>query len=562
MTSHLFLDLVPAARGLEPADVVYHNAEIFNAFSCDWECSGIAIKDGIIVGIGESYRGTVERDLHGAYVVPGLIDAHVHIESSLLTPGEYARLVSTHGTTTVIADPHEIANVAGTAGIEFMLVSRNNVPVDILFTLPSCVPATPADLGGATLGADALLPFVGRDGVCGLGEMMNVPGVLAGDAGVGEKLYLTGIRDGHAPLLSGMDLNAYVLAGLQSDHECTIRKEAEEKLRRGMYIFIREGSTERNIAALIPLVTTANVSRCAFATDDCHADLLEREGHIDRCIRRAIECGCPPELAIRMATLSAAERFGLTDRGAIAPGRRADLCILRDLHPFVVKETIFGGRKIHNIPFSPLPTSLPSSFRCAVPTPDEIRITGSGTARVIGLVPHQIITHDLRYEISAGQIPDARRDIQKIVVCNRYRERSVGVGLVQGFGFTRGAIATSVAHDAHHCIATGTSDAEIIRAITAVIRSRGAMAAVIDQEEVVLPLDCAGLMSTLPYPAVFTCLDHLHEISNRMGGIPDPFMYLSFLALTVIPALRITDRGVFDGVAFRDVPLFEQHLSG
>jgi adenine deaminase len=561
MTSCLYLDLVPAARGLEPADVVYHNAEIFNVFTCDWERSGIAIKNGIIVGIGESYKGKVERDLHGASVVPGLIDAHVHIESSLLTPNEYARVVSTHGTTTVIADPHEIANVVGAAGIEFMLASRNKVPVDICYMLPSCVPATPADIGGATLGADALLPFVGRDGVCGLGEMMNVPGVLEGDTCVGEKLHITGIRDGHAPLLSGKDLNAYVLAGLQSDHECTTREEAEEKLRRGMYIFIREGSTERNIAALIPLVTPANVSRCAFATDDCHADLIVRDGHIDRCIRRAIACGCPPELAIRMATLSAAERFGLTDRGAIAPGRRADLCILQDNQDFVVKETIFLGREIHNIPFSPQPGTLPSSFRCAVPTPDQIQIAGSGIARVIGLVPHQIITQDLRYEISAGQIPDTQRDIQKIVVCNRYRERSIGVGLVQGFGFSRGAIATSVAHDAHHCIATGTSDADIIRAITAVIRSRGAMAAVIDQEVVFLPLDCAGLMSTLPYPEVVSRLDSLHEITKRIGGIPDPFMYLSFLALTVIPSLRITDRGVFDGIAFRDVPLFESHHS-
>jgi len=553
----LFPDLISAARGLELADIVYRNADIFNAFACDWERSDIAVKDGIIVGIGTSYRGKKERDLHGAYVVPGLIDAHVHIESSLLTPHEYARLVSNHGTTTVIADPHEIANVAGAAGIDFMLASRNDAPVDILFMLPSCVPATPADVGGATLDADTLRPFIGRDGILGLGEMMNVPGVLDWEDKILKKLQLAKIRDGHAPLLSGMDLNAYVLAGLQSDHECTTRQEAEEKLRRGMYIFIREGSTERNIATLIPLVTPANVSRCSFATDDCHADLLVHEGHIDRCIRRAIACGCPPELAIRMATLSAAERFGLSDRGAIAPGRRADFCIVHDLRKFVIKETLYGGRVTQNIPVLPPLVTLPPSFRCSTPTLEQIRITGTGSARVIGLVPHQIITDALRYEITAGQIPDVQRDILKIVICNRYRDRCVGVGLVQGFGLKQGAIASSVAHDAHNIIAVGTRDAEIISAIAAVIRSQGAMVALMDDEEVLLPLDCAGLMSTLSYPEVVSRLQLLNDATRRMGGINDPFMYLSFLALTVIPALRITDRGVFDGTEFKDVPLFE-----
>jgi len=553
----LLPNLIPAARGFEPADVLYRNAKIFNAFACDWEHSDLAVKDGIIVGIGTSYKGKVERDLRGAYVIPGLIDAHVHIESSLLTPREYARLVASCGTTTVIADPHEIANVSGAAGIEFMLASRQDIPLDILYMLPSCVPATPVDVGGATLDADALRPFVGRAGILGLGEMMNVPGVLAREAGIIKKLQLLKIRDGHAPLLSKMDLNAYVLAGLQSDHECTARAEAEEKLRRGMYIFIREGSTERNIEALIPLVTPANVSRCCFATDDCHADLLMHEGHIDRCIKKAIACGLAPELAIRMATLSAAERFGLSDRGALAPGRRADFCIVDNLKDFVVKETVFCGTRMQNLQ-GPSPVgALPRSFRCTTPSPDQIRISGDGWARVIGLVPHQIITESLRVEIAAAKIPDIERDILKIVVCNRYRDKSVGVGLVHGFGFKQGAIASSVAHDAHNIVAAGTSDAEIISAIAAVIHSQGAMVAVRNGVETILPLDCAGLMSTLPYPEVVSRLTHLHDATSLMGGIPDPFMYLSFLALTVIPALRITDRGVFDGVEFRDVPVFE-----
>ena len=300
-----YADLIPSARGMEPADVVLRNAEIFDAFSCTWEHNDLAIKSGVIVGIGPSYRGIRERNLHGAYLVPGLIDAHVHIESSLLVPQEYTRMVASHGTTTVVADPHEIANVAGAEGIEYMLAGRTGAPVDILYMLPSCVPATPLDIESTALDAEALAVFGGREGILGLGEMMNVPGVLAGDPAIQRKLALSHIRDGHAPLLTGMELNAYILAGLQSDHECTTREEAEEKLRRGMYIFIREGSTEKNIAALIPMITPENVPRCCFATDDCHADLLAREGHIDRCIRISVACGLEPEPAIRMATLSA-----------------------------------------------------------------------------------------------------------------------------------------------------------------------------------------------------------------------------------------------------------------
>jgi adenine deaminase len=550
--------LIPAARGIVPSDAVYRNARIFNAFACSWERSDLAVKDGIIVGIGTSYKGEHERDLDGAYIVPGLIDAHVHIESSLLTPQEYARLVALHGTTTVIADPHEIANVSGAAGIEFMLASRREAQVDILYMLPSCVPATPMDVGGATLDASDLQQFIGREGIIGLGEMMNVPGVLTEDTGVMLKLALTPIRDGHAPLLSGNDLNAYILAGLQSDHECTTEKEAEEKLRRGMYIFIREGSTEKNIASLIPLVTAAHVSRCCFATDDCHADLLAREGHIDRCIRKAIACGCAPELAIRMATLSAAERFGLSDRGAIAPGRRADFCIVDDLEAFDVRETIHGRTGLHNFSVAPPVAAIPPTFRCTTPTSDQIQITGAGWARVIGIVPDQILTESLRYEITSQKIPDVKRDILKIVVCNRYHNKAPGVGLVHGFGLKYGAIASSVAHDAHNIVVVGTSDAEIISAIAAVIRAQGGMVAVQKGEETLLPLDCAGLMSTMTYPEVVQRLSQLHASTERMGGIRNPFMYLSFLALTVIPALRITDRGIFDAAAFRDVPLFEE----
>jgi adenine deaminase len=548
--------LISAARGLVLADIVYRNAEIFDAFSCTWEHNDLAVKEGIIVGIGPGYRGNRERDLAGAYLLPGLIDAHVHIESSLLVPQEYARLVSAHGTTTVIADPHEIANVAGTAGIEYMLAARSGLPVDILYLLPSCVPATPADVGGAILDANALSAFARQDGVLGLGEMMNVPGVLSGDGEVLKKLGLFPIRDGHAPLLSGQDLNAYVLAGLQSDHECTLLSEAKEKLRRGMYIFVRDGSTEHNIPALAALVTPYTVSRCSFATDDCHADLLAREGHIDRCIRMAVACGLEPELAIRMATLSAAERFGLSDRGALAPGQRADLCIASDLRPFTVLETIpaepcgTGGRAIASA------SPLAGTVRCRVPTREQISLYGNGKARVIGLVPGQILTEAREYGLDAAELPDTGRDLLKVVVCNRYGKDTVGTGIVHGFGFKKGAIAASVSHDAHNIVATGAGDDEILAAIGAVIRSDGGMAAADGERISVLPLDCAGLMSTLPAGEVVRRLDTLRVITSGMGGIAEPFMYLSFLALTVIPALRITDRGLFDGVGFKDVPVF------
>jgi len=547
-------DLIDAARGLVPADIVLRNARIFNPFTCTWEEGNLAVKDGRILGIG-NYTGKEEQDLAGRYIVPGLIDAHVHIESSLLAPKEYARLVAMHGTTTVIADPHEIANVAGSKGLAFMLTEREGAAVDIRYMLPSCVPATPLDVGGAILEARDLEQFAGQEGVTGLGEMMNFPGVLAGDEEIGRKLALFPIRDGHAPFLSGNDLNAYILAGPDSDHECTNRAEAEEKLKKGMYIYIREGSTEHNIAELIAVVNPLTVSRCCFATDDCHADLLVHEGHIDRCIRTAVACGLAPELAIRMATLSAAERFGLADRGALTPGRRADFCVIDDPRRFEVKQVYRSGREIITGPAT-TPAPFHTTVQCIPPTIADIRISGAGTTRVIGLVPHQILTESLQVDIADTSIPDFNRDILKIVVCNRYGKNQRAVGLVHGFGFRRGAIACSISHDAHNIVAAGAGDAEICAAIEAVVKAGGAMAAIAGPIATVLPLDCAGLMSTLPYEEVAQRLGQLGEVTRTMGGIDDPFMYLSFLALTVIPALRITDRGVFDVAQFVDVPLF------
>ena len=554
MPDHTRYTLVKASRGEIPADVVYDNGQVYNPFTCEWTVSSFAVKSGFVVGTGD-YRANKAVDLKGGRVVPGLIDAHVHIESSLLVPSEYARLVSAHGTTTVIADPHEIANVCGAGGISFMLSEREGLPIDIFFMLPSCVPATPLDKGGAELSAKDLGRFIGKEGILGLAEMMNVPGVLNLDPGVWEKLSIFSIIDGHAPLLSGKDLNAYVAAGIQSDHECVSAEEAAEKLGLGMYIFAREGSTEKNLSELVRIVTPCNCSRFCFATDDRHVDMLVHDGHIDDCIRKAIECGLEPELAIRMATLSPCERFHLNDRGALAPGRLADFCVLKEGSPFEVDKVFKRGALVENLPTRPTP-SIRHTVKCSPLAPDALEICGVGNARVIGIVPHQILTESLEFKIDGSKIPDLEKDILKAVVCSRYHDGIVGCGLVHGFRLRMGAIASSVSHDSHNIIAVGVHDADIRRAVAEVIRNDGGMVAVHDDDVLLLPLTCAGLMSELPYEEVYKKISTLNSRVLQWGAIEDPFMYLSFLALTVIPHLRITDRGLFDVDSFCDVPVF------
>lgn len=542
-----------AARGRVAADQVFTHLSLYNPFTCSWVETSFAVKDGTVVGMGEGYEGLETVDLKGARVVPGLIDAHAHIESSMLSPGEYARVVLPHGTTTVVADPHEIANVSGKEGIEFILAEGARSPLSVKVTLPSCVPATPLDEGGAVLTADDLAEFVGREDVVGLGEMMNVPGVLNGDPEVWKKLGLMQVRDGHAPLLSGKDLNAYVLAGVQSDHESTSLEEAEEKLRLGMYLMIREGSTERNIRALAPLLTPCTSSRCCLATDDRHADMLVSEGHIDDCIRKLVRCGVSLEVALRAATLSSAQRFGLADRGAIAPGRRADFCVLKNSPEFEVAATYVRGARYQD-PGYQAPASPPPVFRCRPPAPEDLGLEDEGVARVIGLNEGQVVTDDLRIRVTG--VPDLEQDVLKVVVCDRYRYGGCGVGLAHGFGMKEGAIAASVSHDTHNIIAVGVSDEEICRAIREVIAHQGAVVAVRGERVTALPLPCGGLMATEPYSEVCESLSALKEETEAMGAVRNPFMYLSFLALTVIPHLRVTDRGVFDAAAFADVPLF------
>jgi len=547
--------LIGPALGEEPADIVFSGACLFDPFTCTWIETGFAVAYGRIVGLGDHYRGRTTCDLKGKRVISGLIDAHVHIESSLLAPSEYARVVALHGTTTVVADPHEIANVCGAEGLTYMLEQRQGLPVDIFFMLPSCVPATPLDKGGAELTAKDLAGFIGKEGVLGLGEMMNVPGVLAQDPEVWEKLALFRIIDGHAPLLTGPSLNAYICAGIESDHECTGKAEAAEKLARGMFIFAREGSTEKNLKELISLAGPCTASRMAFATDDRHADMLVGEGHIDDCIRKALHYGLELEIALRMATLSAADRFSLHDRGALAPGRIADFCLIGEGDAFTIEKVYKSGILV-DPGTRKRPRIIRSPMEARVPSLESLTIRGNGMAHVIGIVPHQILTENREYFVEGVGIPDTDRDILKVVVCSRYRKGVMGLGLVQGFGLQIGAIAGSVSHDAHNLVAVGVDDPDILAALAQIIRAGGGLAVADSGSVDLLPLECAGLMSVLPAEEVAERLHDLNRKAEEMGALPEAFMYLSFLSLTVIPRLRVTERGMFDADTFQDIPLF------
>lgn len=528
---------------------IFDNVLLFNPVSCTWIPSAFSVEKGKIKTIGApgSISGTFVTDLKGARVVPGLIDAHVHIESSLLTPSEFGRLVLKHGVTTVIADPHEIANVAGTAGIDFMMDDAKQSPADIFFMVPSCVPATPADVGGAVVSAADLARYCDHPKVLGLGEMMNVPGVLFGDAEVAVKLSLFKRVDGHAPGLSGEALCEYIAQGIASDHECTTADEAREKLLLGQYIFLREGDAARNVKALAGIVTPETASRCCFATDDRHVDSIDKEGSVDNCIRTAVSAGMPLELALRLATLSAAEYYGLHDRGLLAPGRAADFCILADGEPFLVSRVYKNGLSVmrtaekteQNITFPP--------FSCRLPEESEMQLP-EGKLKVIQAIPGEIITECCVMEASA-------QNLQKILCVDRYRAKGFGLGLIKGLNIERGALATSISHDAHNIIAAGASDAEILKAVRAVADANGGMAVVCGEEVTILTLPIGGLMTNRPYEEVCAKMDELHAALEKTGADEKAFMSLSFMALTVVPHLKITPRGLFDGDAFTDVDI-------
>ena len=557
-------EMILAARGDLVPDLVLKNARIVNVFTNDIEPGDVAVKDGYIVGIGE-YEGKEEIDIGGKVICPGLIDGHIHIESSMISPSEFAKAVAPHGTAAVIADPHEIANVAGTDGIRFMIEASAGLPVDIFFMLPSCVPATPLDESGAELSAAELEPFYKEDQVAGLAELMNSYGTVRADEEIIRKIQganSCGKRiDGHAPFLTGKDLNAYITSGVGSDHECSSFEEALEKLKRGQYIMIREGTAARNLEALLPLFDDKYCDRCMLVTDDKHGNDLIDNGHIDYIIRKAVKAGKNPLNAIKMATLNTAAYFGLKNRGAIAPGYIADIIVLSDLDDFTVEKvfkngclTVDGGKLVREIKAPAVDKEKYSrvykSFNLREIKPSDFEIRDEGTRkRVIKVIPGQILTEELIVESSSKEA-ETDKDIIKLAVIERHKDSGhTGVGFVTGYGLKKGAIASSVAHDSHNLIVAGCSDSDMALAANTVRENGGGLAVVCDGEVLSsLPLPIGGLMCDMDAHEVEDILSVMKEQARQLGvneGI-DPFMTLAFTALPVIPKLRLLTQGVVD----------------
>jgi adenine deaminase len=565
---------IAVARGDAAPDLVLRGGTVVNVLSGELDRADVALAGDRIAAIAPSIPGPHEVDCSGRWLAPGFIDAHMHLESTMVTLSEFARAVVPRGTTAVVLDPHEIANVHGVEGIRWILDSREGVPLAAYVMASSCVPATHMETSGATLEAEDLAPLLAEPGVLGLAEVMNFPGVVAGLPPLLAKLRAASGRviDGHAPGLSGRGLDAYLCAGPGSDHEATTLAEAAEKLRKGMRILIREGSTARNLDALLPLVTPTTERRCCFATDDRHpADLLS-EGHIDHVIRRAIGRGLAPILAYRLATLNAAEWFGL-DRlghGSLRPGARADIVVLEDLEGVEVSATYVGGTAVarEGRPRweAPAPPGVPAgAFRLPDGWSERLRLPWrDAPARVIEVVPGQIVTGAGTTRPSPAEdgtvALDLESDVRKLAVIERHgRSGRVGVGLVSGLGLPRGAIASSVAHDSHNVIVAGADDVSMRTAVQAVADARGGIGVALGNEALaVLPLPIAGLMSGRSLEAVAAGLRTAVDAYRDLGGNhAEPFMALSFLALPVIPALKLTDHGIVDVARFEVVPLWE-----
>ncbi len=549
--------IIEAAAGREAADLVLKNATYVNVFSNQLCTADIAVAEGLIVGMGE-YSGMAEVDCAGKIVLPGFLDAHIHLESSLVSPREFVKAVLPHGTTTVITDPHEIANVMGTDGIEYMLQATENLPVDVRFMLPSCVPATPLDESGAVLDYRSLDSFYDHPRVQGLAEMMNFVGIIAGDDQPVEKIVAAQAHhkkiDGHAPDLRGNDLNAYIAAGVYSDHECHDLQDALAKLERGQFIMIREGTAARNLDALVPLLCDKYADRCMFCTDDKHpSDLLEK-GHIDYIVKRAIALGADPITAVKVACHNAARYFLLNNRGAIAPGYLGDFVVIDNFQDFRIEKVFKKGvlmvedgtmRDFSAPEIEPYLTKRAhSTFHLGTLTAEDFM--DHRPRGIIGMVNGEITTVDAGY---SDRI-DAEYDILKIAVVERHKNtRHIGIGFLQGYGLKSGAVATSISHDSHNIIVVGTNESDMAAAVNRVVDLNGGIV-VWDggASAAEVPLAIAGIMSDEPLEAVNEKLEAAKEKAHTLGvgqGI-DPFMTLSFMALPVIPSLRITTRGVFD----------------
>jgi adenine deaminase len=558
-----------AAQGQAPVDLVLRGGQVADVFQGRLARMDVAISDGVIVGLGE-YDGP-GLDVSGQVICPGLIDGHLHLESTMLSPVEFARAVIPHGTTAVMLDPHEIVNVLGAPGLEYILSFCGRLPLDIFVMLPSCVPASPLETSGAAFGLAELKQYQSHPGVLGLAEVMNFPGVLAADHEVLEKIRLFQHKavDGHAPLLSGKGLNAYRSAGIGSDHECTELAEAQEKLARGFFLMIREGSTAKNLADLLPAVTPASLRRTMLVTDDCHPDDLLHQGHVDHLIKRAVALGCPPSAALTMATLNPAEYFRLPNRGAVAPAYQADLVVVNNLEEFRVEKVFKEGRlvalegSLTEDCHQEQAAFLPAAMRVADFSPQSLAIPATGdVVKVIKILPGQLLTTKriVPTPAAAGLVrADLEQDILKLAVVERHHGTgNVGLGLVQGFGLKRGALASSVAHDSHNIVVVGIDDHDMFTAVQHLIAIGGGLAAAIEGHIVAaLPLPIAGLISPLPLAQVADRHRAVVRAARDLGAVlPDPFMALSFLALPVIPALKLTDRGLVDVDRFDFVPLF------
>ena len=550
------LHVIDVAAGRAPADLVLKNATYVNVFSNELCHGDIAVAEGLIVGMGE-YHGKVEVDVSGKLVRPGFIDAHIHLESSLVSPTEFAKAVLPHGTTTVITDPHEIANVMGTDGIEYMLQATEDLPVDVRFMLPSCVPATPLDESGANLDYRAIDSFYDHPRVQGLAEMMNYVGVVNGDGQVVEKIVASQAHhkkiDGHAPGLSGKDLNAYIAAGVYSDHECSDMEDAMNKLRLGQYIMIREGTAARNLEALMPLLTSQYVDRCMFCTDDKHPNDLLEKGHIDYIVKKAISLGADPIVAVKAACHNAARYFLLNNRGAIAPGYLGDFVIIDDFQHFEIEMVYKRGVLMYDgqLRDFPAPEIDPYLVKRAHDTFHVAHLTAEDFSdgrphAVIGMIPGEIVTQDAGYADHA----DPEQDILKIAVIERHKNtHHIGLGYIKGYGLKRGAVATSISHDSHNIIVVGATDEDMAAAANRIVENRGGIT-VMENGQVLgeVTLSIAGIMSDDSLVMVNSALEDAKDEAFGLGvsrGI-DPFMTLSFMALPVIPSLRITTRGVFD----------------
>lgn len=558
--------MIDVAAGRKKADLVLKNAKIVDVFQAKILTGDIAISDGYIAGIGESYQGVEERNYTGKYVAPGFIEAHIHIESSYVSPEEFSRVFIPRGTTTILADPHEIVNVAGLKGLDYMVNAAKNAKMDVRYMMPPCVPATNFETSGADLYADDMEDALKTGEVDGLAELMNFPGVINADDKMIDEILMAkkyGARiDGHAPQVVGKDLNAYIAAGPANDHECSTLEEAEERLARGMYLLLREGSVTQDLRKLLPIVNTANSRRCLLSGDDVQAKTAINKGHLDNSIRICIDEGLNPITAIQMATLNPAEYCGLNDRGAIAPGRRADMVVFESLEDFAVEETYILGEKLSQgneylgeVNYYPI-DSVESSMHVKDFTREKLQLhLNSDKVRAIGVVPGEVLTTEehvtVRRDGDDNFVYNDQEDVTKIVVVERHHNTgNVNVNLLSGYGIKAGAIAISIGHDSHNIIATGTNDDDIFMAVNELIKQEGG-AVVVKDEKVIsrMELKIAGLMCNLPAEKMIAQQDALDEAVHEELGVPDnvnPVMTLSFMPLAVIPKLKITDKGLVD----------------